>query len=93
MRKIEQMMLIGVYSKANFSLGNTTVHYNDATNMSCIRLHGNLIATYCHDLEKVNPSLGMFRDWPTRTTASRLRALGVDASIRNFEATIDGVVL
>lgn len=94
MRKIEQQMNNAVYNKANWSKDNTSVHYNEHTHTSCIRLHGNLIATYKHDgLYKVIPNADMFRDWPTATTRSRLRALGVDASIRNFEATIDGVVL
>ena len=91
MRLIEQQMSNAVYNKANWSKDDTAVYFNEHNDTSLIRLHGNLIATYKHDgLYKVIPSYSMFSSWPTRTTASRLRALGIKASIKGGEAAIDG---
>jgi len=93
MRKIEQQMNNAVHNKENFSFANTMVTYAPEVNASAIYLHGHHIATFVHYTGGVVPNTDTFRDWPTATTRSRLRALGVNASIKNFEATIDGVVL
>ena len=69
-----------------------------------IFLHGNHIATYWYGDGVVSdnplyngsrevscePEHAMFRTWPTKTTRSRLRALGIDACIRKGVAVIDG---
>tara|TARA_B100000780_G_scaffold220224_1_gene159277 strand:- start:810 stop:1109 length:300 start_codon:yes stop_codon:yes gene_type:complete len=93
MRKIEQQMINAIHNKENFSFANTMVNYVSEVNSSAIYLHGNHIATFVHYDGGVVPNADTFRDWPTPTTRSRLRALGVDASIKNFAATIDGVEL
>lgn len=94
MRKIEASMLTAIWNKLNVNLSNTSVHYNEHTQTSLIRLHGNLIATYKHDgLYKYKANEGMFKSWPTTTTRSRLRAMGIPASIKGGQAVIDGVIL
>ena len=93
MRLIEQQMNEALNRKTNWSKANTMVTYQHLDNVSYVYLHGHHIATCEHQTNNVRPNLDTFRDWPTSTTRSRLRALGVNASIKNFEATIDGVVL
>jgi len=94
MRKIEENMLNAIWNKLTVNLSNTSVHYNEHTQMSLVRLHGNLIATYKHDgLYKYKANAAMFKEWATTTTRSRLRAMGINASIKGGKAVIDGVVL
>lgn len=42
---------------------------------------------------KFEPCVRTFKEYPTPTTRSRLRALGVDASIKGGKACINGEVL
>jgi len=41
--------------------------------------------------ESTDVEVDTFRRWPTTTTRSRLRALGINASIKQGQACIDGV--
>jgi len=87
MRKIEQGMLNAISAgKTNWVSGNTRVH--SIVGGVEIQLHGNIIATV--DEYFTRPDLKTFRTWPTSTTVSRLRALGINASIKNFQPCIDG---
>jgi len=94
MRKIEEQMNEAILNKTHqWSKDNTMVMYHSQTDESFIYLHGHNIAKYDHFYPRVTPNADTFRDWPTSTTRSRLCALGVNASIKNFAATIDGVTL
>ena len=86
MRKIESKMLQAIKARKSVSLGNTTVQYLEAidTPMQArieyakVFLHGNHIAsfTYSHNKFDYNPMT--LAQWPTPTTKSRLRAMGLD---------------
>ena len=96
MRKIEQQMLEAIRSRKDWTSGNTRVdsffvqsEKNGKRSGSNIHLHGNHIATQFEDQAAV-PNRATFRQWPTTTTRSRLRALGIDASIRKGVAYIAG---
>ena len=94
MRTIETKMLAAIAAKQYFGLDNTVVHYNNQTDQSEVRLFGNHILTYCHgkpDALQVNKRT--FLAHPTRTTVSRLRALGINARIKQGQPTIDGVAI
>ena len=93
MRLIEEQMLTAVHARSNFSKDNTLVRYVPGVNTTAIYLHGHHIATYVHYTETMMPINETFIDWPTRTTASRLRALGIKASLKQGQAAIDGVIL
>ena len=94
MRKIEQLMREAIDKKQDFKLGNTAVYFNEHTNQSLVRLHNNLIAVIHHgEFKEVEVNESMFAEYPTRTTRSRLRALGVPASIKNGLAVLNGVTL
>lgn len=101
MRKIEKAMLEAIKARKNWSLDNTRVEFCPVMNSAYygvssggnlvgrVELHGHLIATVTPSGE-IKPYSDTFRRWPTMTTASRLRALGIDASIRQGRAYIDG---
>ena len=74
MRKIEKQMLDAIKSHTSFSSGNTQVSID--VNMAHVFLHGNHIASVTNGNVMVNEYT--LRNYPTPTTKSRLRALGVD---------------
>ena len=70
MRKIEQQMCAAVQSNKNWQSGNTSVHFDEESGVSVVRLHGNKIA------EIDDTSMTIFDGgWQTNTTKSRLNAL------------------
>ena len=70
MRKIESQMCAAVQSSSNWTSSNTTVHFNEESGTSIVRLHGNKIA------EVDDNSMTIFDGgWQTTTTKSRLNAL------------------
>ena len=70
MRKIESQMIAAIHNNQNWSNSNTTVHFNEESNISIVRLHGNKIA------EVTDDSMTIFDGgWQTVTTKSRLNAL------------------
>ena len=72
MRKIERQMNFAISNKADWSLSNTRVEYNNLSNCSSIYLHGHQIATVDHNLKAVKlSSCG----YTTVTTKSRLNAI------------------
>jgi len=101
MRKIEKQMIQAIRAKRNWKSGNTEVvqvrDYLHGINYADIYLHGNHIATATPDTwdtyPHAKPNRDTFRYWPTATTRSRLRALGVNASIKNYCAVLDGMAL
>ena len=72
MRKIEKQMNFAISNKGNWRKDNTEVEFNESTNCSTVKLHGNSIATFDHNLKAVKlSSCG----WETVTTKSRLNAI------------------
>lgn len=87
MRKIEKEMLEAIHSRKDWHNDNTVVFFfgagetgNPHGSRSEVYLHGNHIASFWHDSGDVEYNSHFFREWPTRTTVSRLRALGIPAS-------------
>ena len=89
MRQIEEKMLEAVNNGNSWELANTTVVYDVEDNESKVYLHGHLIATV-DDFGIARPALSTLIAWPTRTTMSRLRALGVDVCTRKGDVYLDG---
>ena len=75
-------MIAAINSSKNWQSANTSVHFNEESNTSVVRLHGNKIA------EVTDDSMTIFDGgWQTTTTKSRLNAL-----INEFcNAVTDGV--
>ena len=70
MRKIESEMCAAVQGNKNWQSGNTSVHFNEESGVSVVRLHGNKIA------EVTDDDMTIFDgDHQTKTTKSRLNAL------------------
>lgn len=98
MRKIEQQMLNAIESKRNWSLDNTLVHIeNGGGNPFGLRaevyLHGNHIADYWYDDKKLDVDTRTLIDWNTRTTKSRLRALGAKVATRKGVIYLNNVAI
>ena len=70
MRKIEEQMIAAVQNNINWSSANTTVHFNEETGESVVRLHGNKIAVVS------DTDMTIFDGgYQSVTTKSRLNAL------------------
>ena len=70
MRKIETQMCAAIQANINWSNGNTTVHFNEESGVSIVRLHGNKIAEVSDNDMTIYDG-----GWQTTTTKSRLNAL------------------
>ena len=89
MRKIEQKLNNAIKARKPFKLDNTRLEWSGG--LGLVYLHGHHIATI--DNGRAVPIPATFSAWPTCTTASRLRALGICATIRKGSACIDGVAV
>ena len=74
MRKIEKEMIAAVKDRRNWKSGNTEVFVTQLGD-TAVKLHGSTIAVFMHGIDG-HPCNTAWQKWPTRTTASRLRALG-----------------
>lgn len=88
MRKIEKDMLNAIKSGRNWMQSNTAVNHT-ATGAD-VFLHGNHIAHVSPHGGAVAVNKQTLMHWPTRTTLSRLRALGVDVGMRAGKVFING---
>ena len=86
MRLIEKKMIAAINEGRNFTLDNT--HVKIDANTAHVFLHGNHIASVVNDNVMVNSDT--LRAYPTATTKSRLRALGVNVSTKNFKTYLNG---
>ena len=97
MRKIEKKVIEAIIGKKSVSLGNTSVEYRPAIETSIqsriessrVFLHGNHIATVIHATGKVVVNEDTLSAYPTVTTKSRLRALGVNVYTRKGVTYLD----
>ena len=108
MRKIEQEMLAAINDRRDWIKDNTAVeiaqHIGNPYCIATVYLHGNLIAEIVHPEEvRTHDAPGMdwkaeadeqtVAEWPTNTTFSRLRALGIQGGREKGKPVIDGRVL
>lgn len=90
MRLIEKEMVRAAYTGRAWAKDNTTVARGE--NKSLVFLHGHHIASVIRDTGRliVRPNIKTLKAWPTRTTMSRLRALGVDVCTRKGKIILNG---
>lgn len=91
MRKIEKQMLHAVANLETWHGANTSVSMHvDARGFKVpnVFLHGNHIASVENGVLRVNEYT--LRKWPSNTTKSRLRALGVNVTTKQGVTYIDG---
>lgn len=87
MRKIEKQMNEAINNREPFLCSNTEVTEYEGGSQG-VYLHGHLIASIVdHEPHVYIPTL---KRWPTRTTMSRLRALGVDVCTRRGDIYLNG---
>ena len=92
MRKIEQAMTGAIALGINWAGSNTTVTESSREGAQDVYLHGNHIATvFCDGSVMVNKET--LREYPTNTTKSRLRALGVSVGTKGGLIYLDGEVM
>ena len=84
MRKIEQEMVKAIHNVSFWKCGNTEVHPSGD-----VYLHGNHVASIEKD-GKIKVNLYTLAKWPTATTKSRLRALGVNVTTKQGIVYLDG---
>jgi hypothetical protein len=96
MRKIESEMINNVVMGRDWSQANTSTKkiYGADAKVS-VYLHSNHIATVWNacdgrDRWTVDVNVRTLTEYPTRTTMSRLRALGADVCTRKGEVLLNG---
>lgn len=92
MRTIEKEMLQAIEDRKNWSKSNTMVNIHD--DFTCgeyakVFLFGNHIGDYWYQTGNFETNLTTLIDWPSVTTISRLRSLGVHVSQRKWKLYID----
>lgn len=87
MRQIEQKMVEALNNGDSWESANTEV-VSDGEGLSWVYLHGHMIALSVDGI--IEPIRETLLKWPTRTTMSRLRALGVDVCTRRGDIYLDG---
>lgn len=85
MRKIEQQMNAAIAKRVNWASGNTRVEIN--RNIE-VFLHGNQIWSSANGVNTYT-----LAKWPTPTTKSRLRALGVKVATKAGVIYLNGVAV
>lgn len=78
MRKIEKAMCLAIGQRKTWKDVNTSVEYQNGIDCARVYLHGNHIGTFIYSLNQFNVNMTTLAKWPTRTTKSRLRALGAN---------------
>lgn len=98
MRKIEIEMMNHLVAKMNYKNGNTEVQHHERDAM--VYLHGNHIATVRTNgrwaefsPRDIEVNVRTLLAYPTKTTMSRLRALGVAVFQKNNRIYLDGEVI
>jgi hypothetical protein len=92
MRKIEQLMNNAIHTQKRWSLQNTIVSPIDDVNVA-VYLHGHEIATVNTHNGFVMTNVDTLRRYPTNTTKSRLRALGVNVATRKGITYLNDVAI
>ena len=92
MRIIEKEMLAAIANKEDWKKDNTEVNFivSGAYSYSSVFLHNNLIAVFNHASRVVDVEEDTLERFPTNTTMSRLRALGVDVKRKGGKVFLYG---
>ncbi len=93
MRKIEEKMLYACPKGKNWCSGNTRVvsfTSNDERPVSRVFLYGHELGEWFRDTGTFEVKISTLKTWPTVTTRSRLRALGVDVRQQDGHQILNG---
>lgn len=101
MRKIESQMLAAIKAKQSKTIDNTRIEYLPALDTTTharieytkIYLHGHHIASYAYELNRFDYNPMTLASWPTRTTKSRLRALGFNVYTKKGQTFVDSKLI
>jgi hypothetical protein len=92
MRKIEKLMNDAIHNHVRWSLQNTIVSPLDEITLA-VYLHGHEIALINQRTGFVMTNVDTLRRYPTNTTKSRLRALGVNVATRKGITYLNDVAI
>lgn len=90
MRKVEKQMLGAIKSRKGMFGRNTMVTIAGDGERAQVYLHGNHIADYWYRTGVTEVNECTLSRWPSVTTKSRLRALGVDVYTKDHVTYLDG---
>lgn len=93
MRLIEKQMIEAIEKRLNFRKDNTDVIQCEYLGFAEVRLHGHTLGTYLYSDDVFYPNPDTLREWPTNTTKSRLRALGVNVYTKKGVTYLNGQTL
>lgn len=97
MRKIEQEMMAALKQRKPFNKDNTFIVGDDSSgcpfDYSWVFLHGNNLGYWRHSDGQFEVNRDTLKQWPTVTTKSRLRALGVNLTQKKGKIYIDDVFI
>ena len=91
MRMIEKKMLDAIRAGRDWRQNNTEVVVQDRG--AVVYLHGNNIGYWDYATDSFCTNTNTLARWPTPTTKSRLRALGVNVYTRDYTTYLDDEVL
>jgi hypothetical protein len=101
MRKIESEMIKAIKAKQSKTIDNTKIEYlceldtplHSRIEYTKIYLHGHHIASYAYGLDRFDYNPMTLAAWPTRTTKSRLRALGFNVYTKKGQTFVDSKLI
>lgn len=93
MRKVEKQMLAAIKARKPMFGRNTMVTVTGDGERAQVYLHGNHIADYFYRSGITEANTYTLARWPSVTTKSRLRALGVNVYTKNRTTFLDGVAV
>jgi hypothetical protein len=86
MRQIEQEMINAMKAGSTMYKANTMV-FSDGS----VYLHNNHIGTYSAERGTFTVNLYTLDQWPTPTTKSRLRSIGIDVTTKDYVTYVRGL--
>lgn len=101
MRKIETQMINAIKAKQSKTINNTRIEYlpeldtptHSRIEYTKIYLHGHHIASYAYGLDRFDYNPMTLAAWPTRTTKSRLRALGFNVYTKKGQTFVNSKLI
>lgn len=97
MRKIEQELIAALKQRKPFNKDNTFIVGDDSSGCpfgySWVFLHGNPLGYWRHSDGQFEVNRDTLKQWPSATTKSRLRALGVNLTQVKGKIYIDDVFI
>ena len=90
MRKIEEAMCAAIKMRRNWRCDNTEVRIIENNYLKCYTIEVYLYGNHIYKKHSSGTAMFTLADWPTNTTISRLRALGLNICRRDNKPLYKG---